>query len=295
MADFADEYWTNDGLRLHYRDYAGGGDGRPVILCLPGLTRNVRDFAALAERLAPAWRVIAIDFRGRGESAYSKEPASYAPLTYAQDVKALLDELALDAIIPIGTSLGGLVTMLLAATDAQRVKGVVFNDVGPEVEPAGIARIRSYVGRSGNWPTWLHAARSLAANQRHVYPNYGIEDWLRMAKRLYRLSGNGRIVIDYDPRISEPMRNAIDEPAPDLWPLLTPLKDVPALILRGELSDVLSTGTVRRMLAALPRAEAVTVPRVGHAPTLEEAAAAEAIDRLLAAVLEAGAQKEPAG
>jgi pimeloyl-ACP methyl ester carboxylesterase len=295
VADFADGYWTNDELKLHYRDYAGGGDGRPVVLCLAGLTRNVRDFAGLAERLAPAWRVIAVDFRGRGESAYGKDPASYTPLTYAQDVQALIRELALDAIVPVGTSLGGLVTMLLAATDAERIKGVVFNDVGPEVEPAGIARIRSYVGRSGNWPTWLHAARSLAANQRHVYPDYGIEDWLRMAKRLYRLSGNGRIVIDYDPRIAEPMRSAADQPAPDLWPLLAPLKDVPALILRGELSDVLSPATVARMKTALPRAETVTVPGVGHAPTLDEPAALEGIENLLAAVLASRTQKEPAG
>jgi pimeloyl-ACP methyl ester carboxylesterase len=295
VAEFVDGYWSNDGLRLHYRDYAGGSDGRPAILCLAGLTRNVRDFAGLADRLAPAWRVIAVDFRGRGESAYSKDSASYTPLTYAQDVQALIGELGLDAFVPVGTSLGGLVTMLLGATAAGRIKGVVFNDVGPEVEAAGIARIRSYVGRSGNWPTWLHAARSLAANQRHVYPDYRIEDWLRMAKRLYRLSGNGRVVIDYDPRISEPMRSAADQPAPDLWPLLEPLKNVPALILRGELSDVLSSATVARMTAAMPAAKAVTIPHVGHAPTLDEPDAIAAIEELLSAVLAGRAQKEPAG
>lgn len=285
MADFTDGYWESDGLRLHYRDYAGGSGGRPAILCLPGLTRNVRDFAGLAERLAPEWRVIAIDFRGRGESAYSKDPASYIPPVYAQDVQALVGELRLSAFVCIGTSLGGLVTMLMAAAEQGRIKGVVFNDVGPEVEAAGIARIRSYVGRSGNWPTWLHAARSLSANQRHVYPDYRIEDWLQMAKRLYRLSGNGRIVIDYDPRISEPMRAAVDQPPVDLWPLIEPLKPVPVLILRGERSDVLSPATIARMTAALPRAEAVMVPNVGHAPTLDEPEARAAIDRLLAKVL----------
>ena len=285
MADFEDGYWTNDGLRLHYRDHAGGSDGRPAILCLPGLTRNVRDFASLADRLAPAWRVIAVDFRGRGESAYSKDSATYIPPVYAQDVQALIGELGLNALVCIGTSLGGLVTMLLAGAEADRIKGVMFNDVGPEVEPGGIARIRSYVGRSGNWPTWLHAARSLAANQKHVYPDYGIEDWLAMAKRLYRLSNNGRIVIDYDPRIAEPMRGVEEQPPVDLWPLIDPLKPAPALILRGEFSDVLSPATVARMTAALPHAEAVTVPRVGHAPTLDEPEAAAAIDRLLAKVL----------
>lgn len=285
MADFVDGYWTSDGLRLHYRDYAGGGDGRPAVLCMPGLTRNVRDFASLAERLAPAWRVITIDFRGRGESAYSKDPASYVPPVYAHDMQALIAELDLTGFVAVGTSLGGLVTLLMAAAERERIKGVVFNDVGPEVEAGGIARIRSYVGRSGNWPTWLHAARSLAANQRHVYPDYKIEDWLKMAKRLYRLSNNGRIVIDYDARIAEPMRTVPDQPAPDLWPLLDPLKGVPALILRGELSDVLAPQTVARMTATLPGAEAVTVPHVGHAPTLDEPEAVAAIDRLLARVL----------
>jgi pimeloyl-ACP methyl ester carboxylesterase len=285
MADFVDGYWTSDGLRLHYRDYAGGSDGRPAILCMPGLTRNVRDFASLADRLAPAWRVITVDFRGRGESAYSKDPASYLPPVYAQDMQALIAELGLTGFVAVGTSLGGLVTLLMAAAERERIKGVVFNDVGPEVEAGGIARIRSYVGRSGNWPTWLHAARSLAANQRHVYPDYKIEDWLKMAKRLYRLSNNGRIVIDYDARIAEPMRTVPDQPAPDLWPLLDPLKGVPALILRGELSDVLAPQTVARMTAALPAAEAVTVPNVGHAPTLDEPEAVAAIDRLLARVL----------
>ncbi|MFD1611043.1 alpha/beta fold hydrolase [Sphingomonas tabacisoli] len=285
MAEYTDGFWWNDGLRLHYRDYPGGADGRPPLLCLPGLTRNVRDFEALANRLAPDWRVIAVDFRGRGESAFSKNPASYTPLIYALDLQALLRELDLTAFVSIGTSLGGLVTMLLAGSERDKIRGAVFNDVGPEVERAGIARIRGYVGRSGNWPTWLHAARSLAASQGQAYPDYRIEDWLAMAKRLYRLSSNGRVVIDYDPRIAEPMRNVADEPAPDLWPMIGPLKDAPVLVLRGALSDVLAPATVERMTQVLPMAEAVTVPRVGHAPTLDEPDAVAAIDRLLAKVL----------
>lgn len=284
MADYTDGYWWNDDLRLHYRDYAGGADGRPPILCMPGLTRNVRDFETLANHLAPAWRVIAVEFRGRGESAYSKNPASYVPLMYALDMQVLIQDLALDGFVAIGTSLGGLVTLLMEG-EKDKVRGVVFNDVGPEVEASGIARIRGYVGRSGNWPTWLHAARALAASQGHAYPDYRIEDWLAMAKRLYRLSPNGRITIDYDPRIAEPMRNAADQPAVDLWPMLDWLKPVPSLILRGELSDVLAPATVARMVETLPRAEAVTVPRVGHAPALDEPEARGAIDRLLDRVL----------
>lgn len=288
MADYTDGYWWNDDLRLHYRDYAGGADGRPALLCMPGLTRNVRDFENLANRLAPAWRVIAVDFRGRGESAYSKNPASYVPLMYALDMGVLIRDLQLNSFVTVGTSLGGLVTMLMAESERERLKGVIFNDVGPEVEAAGIARIRSYVGRSGNWPTWLHAARALAANQVHVYPDYGIEDWLAMAKRLYRLSSSGRIAIDYDPRIAEPMRAASDQPPVDLWPTLEWLKPLPALILRGELSDVLAPATAARMIETLPLAELVTVPGVGHAPSLDEPEAQGAIDRLLTKILKSG-------
>jgi pimeloyl-ACP methyl ester carboxylesterase len=285
MAGFAHGYWwSNDGLRLHYRDYAGGADGRPPILCLPGLTRNARDFAALAERLSPAWRVIAPEFRGRGESAYAKDPMSYVPLTYVQDVEALIRQLELEAFVSIGTSLGGLVTMLMAGAERERLKGVVLNDVGPALEPAGLARIRTYVGKGGNWPTWLHAARALAETNRSAYPGYGIEDWLAMAKRLYRLSSSGRIVIDYDPRIAEPMRLPGGEAGIDLWPALEPLRGVPLVILRGALSDLLAEATVARMQQLLPLAEAVTVPGVGHAPTLAEPAAVAAIDALLARV-----------
>jgi pimeloyl-ACP methyl ester carboxylesterase len=295
MAGFVDGYWWNDGLRLHYRDYAGGTDGRPPILCLPGLTRNARDFEALAETLAPEWRVITVDFRGRGESAYSKNPTSYAPLIYVLDLQALIRELNLEAFIAIGTSLGGLVTMLMAGAERDKIRAVVLNDIAPQVEAAGIDRIRGYVGRGGSWPTWLHAARALAENNRVVFPDYRIEDWLRMAKRLYRLSSNGRVVNDYDTRIAEPMRTAAEQPEVDLWPALEALKDKPALILRGELSDVISPSTVARMNAAMPLAEAVTVPRVGHAPTLDEPVALQAIARLLEKVSSRPDKKGPAG
>jgi pimeloyl-ACP methyl ester carboxylesterase len=285
MAEFAHGYWwSNDGLRLHYRDYPGGADGRPPILCLPGLTRNARDFEELAERLAPDWRVIAIEFRGRGESAYAKDPMSYVPLTYVQDVEALIRELKLEAFVSIGTSLGGLVTMLMAGAERERLRGVVLNDVGPSLEQAGLQRIRAYVGRGGSWPTWLHAARALAETNRHVYPDHAIEDWLKMAKRLYRLSSSGRIVADYDSRIAEPMRLPGGEAGVDLWPALDVLRDVPVLILRGERSDILAPATVARMASVLTNAETVTVPGVGHAPNLTEPEAFEAIERLLAKI-----------
>lgn len=282
MAVFENGYWwSNDGLRLHYRDYAGD-PARPAIICIPGLTRNARDFEGVAARLAGRWRVICVDLRGRGDSAYAKDPMSYVPLTYAQDVERLIGELKLERIILFGTSLGGIVSMLLAAADRKRLAGAVLNDVGPVIEPAGLDRIRSYVGRASAWPTWVHAARALADLNREVYPDYGLEQWLRMAKQLFRLNAQGRIVPDYDAKIAEPFRAPGGEAGVDLWPALDAMKDAPVLITRGEHSDILSPATVVAMKKRLPLAKAVTVPDVGHTPTLEEPAAARAIDRFLA-------------
>ncbi len=282
MADWSDGYWwSNDGLRLHYRDYAGD-DARPPILCIPGLTRNARDFEGVAARLGGDWRVLCLDLRGRGESAYAKDPMSYVPLTYMQDVEALLRELGLDRFILFGTSLGGLVTMLLAPAHRGSLVGALINDVGPDLEPRGLDRIRSYVGQSRAWPTWMHAARHFAAAQADVYPRWGLEDWLRHAHRLCRLTPAGRVVFDYDMRIAEPFKLPGGPTGFDPWRALDGLAGVPTLLVRGALSDLLTEATVARMLERDPAMEAVTVPDVGHAPTLEEPVAAVAIDRLLA-------------
>jgi pimeloyl-ACP methyl ester carboxylesterase len=279
-------WWSPDGLRLHYRDYAGGADGRPPVICLPGLTRNARDFEELAERLSPAWRVLCPDFRGRGESAYAKDPMTYVPLTYVGDVDALLSELGIARFVAVGTSLGGIVTMLLAGAGHGRLAAAVLNDVGPQIEAAGLARIRGYVGRASSWPTWLHAARGLKEANGDVYPDWGIEDWLAHAKRLYRLTSAGRIVLDYDLRIAEPLRVPGNEAGPDMWRALGRLGGVPTLVVRGALSDLLSQATAERMVAELGTAgswaELVTVPRVGHAPLLTETPVEPALDRLLA-------------
>lgn len=288
MADYVDGYWwSNDNLRLHYRDYPGGADGRPPILCIPGLTRNARDFTALAERLSGDWRVICVDLRGRGESAYAKDAMSYVPLTYVQDIERLFLELKVENYVAFGTSLGGIVTMLLASAGKEQIAGVLFNDVGPVIEPAGNARIRSYVGKGGSWPTWLHAARHLAESQAAVYPDYDLTDWLAMAKRLYRLTPAGRIVNDYDLKIAEPFHLPGSDTGIDLWPALLPFRAVPGLVLRGVLSDVLGEGTLARMAEALPLAETLTIDRVGHTPTLVEPEAFAAVERLLGRVLAA--------
>lgn len=291
---FTDGYWwSNDGLRLHFRDYGGApaGNGRPPILCFPGLTRNARDYDAVARRLAPGWRVIAVEFRGRGESAYAKDPMSYVPLTYLQDVEALLGELGVDRFVAFGTSLGGIVTMLLAAAERERVAGALLNDVGPELDPAGLARIRGYVGKASWYPTWVHAARALAEANADVYPGYDIADWLAMAKRLYRLNAAGRIVLDYDMKIAEPFRVPGNEAGPDMWRAIDALAGKPVLVVRGERSDILRAETADAMARRLGAgAELVTVAETGHAPTLAEDAVTGAIDRLLARI-----EREPGG
>lgn len=280
MADWSDGYWSNDGLKLHYRDYPGEAS-RPPIICIPGLTRNARDFEGVAARLAGDWRVICVELRGRGESAHARDPMTYMPVTYLRDMEALVAELKLERFILFGTSLGGLITMLLAASGKERIAGALLNDIGPELEARGLERIRSYVGRSQNWPTWLHAARFLAEAQGDRYPDWEIEDWLVYAKRLCRLNANGRIVFDYDMRIAEPFKLPQGEAGFDLWPAFRALDGIPSLVVHGELSDVLSAASVARMIEAVPTMASVTVPRVGHAPTLDESEAQAAIDALL--------------
>ncbi|MBB5698797.1 alpha/beta fold hydrolase [Sphingomonas yantingensis] len=281
---FSDGYWwSGDGVRLHYRDYPGPTD-RPPILCLPGLTRNARDFEAVAARLSPAWRVIAVDLRGRGESGYAKDPMTYVPLTYLQDVERLVDELKLDRIVAFGTSLGGILTMLLAGTGRPPLAAALLNDVGPELEAAGLARIRGYVGKPAQYPTWMHAARAMAEANGEVYPGYGIEDWLGMAKRLHRLTSAGRIVLDYDMKIAEPFRVPGNEAGVDMWGAFDALAATPTLIVRGDRSDILAADVADRMAARIAGAELVTVANTGHAPTLDEAAVEAAIDRLLSRV-----------
>lgn len=283
-AAFADRTWTSrDGLKLHFRDYPGRAD-RPAVICLPGLTRNARDFAHVAERLAGDWRVLCPDLRGRGDSAYAKDAASYNPLQYADDVGLLLAAEQLDRVVALGTSLGGLVTMILALGSPERLAGALLNDIGPEIDPAGLARIRGYVGQGRSFPTWMHAARAIEELQGAAFPNYEIADWLAMAKRAMVLGSNGRIHFDYDMKIAEPFAQPGGEASADLWPACEALRGRPVTLLRGELSDILSAKTFAQMARTLPEAEAVTVARVGHAPMLDEPAAMAAIDRLLARV-----------
>jgi pimeloyl-ACP methyl ester carboxylesterase len=288
LAAYEDKYWwSHDGLRLHYRDYAGPAD-RPPIVCIPGLTRNARDFAPVADRLAGEWRILSIELRGRGESAYAKDPMTYVPLVYLQDIDKLLDELALPQFVGFGTSLGGIMLMLLGSTGRERMAGALINDIGPEIDQKGLDRIRQNLGGAASYGTWVHAARGLAEIDAEVYPDYALEDWLGYAKRRYRLTSQGRIVPDYDQRIAEPFRVPGGEAGVDLWPALEAMRGMPIAVVRGALSDLLSEATAGEMKRRIPDLDLVTVPRVGHTPVLDEPEAGLAIDRLLARVLAAG-------
>lgn len=283
---YEDRTWTTkDGLSLYYRDYPGpdGYDGPPV-LCMHGLTRNSRDFAELAEHLSGERRVIVPEMRGRGQSAYAPDSASYNPAQYVADIEALLADQGIERFIAIGTSMGGLMTMLLAHAKPGRIVAVVMNDIGPEVNPDGIERIKSYVGQGRSYPTWVHAARSLCEVHGPAFPDYDLEDWLDMAKRVLVVSQNGRISYDYDMAIAEPFNEPGGAAPADLWTAFDALRGVPMLLVRGELSDLITAETVREMKARNPAMTSITVPRVGHAPMLNEPEARDAIDALLAKV-----------
>ncbi len=176
---------VTDGLRLHYRDYPGTA-GKPPLLCLPGLTRNVKDFQSFAERFSPDHRVLVLEFRGRGESDYDPIPARYVPPTYARDVIQFLDELTIERAIFVGTSLGGLVTMAVAMLCLDRIAAAILNDIGPDLSPIGLERIRNYVGGDSRFRTWDEAADTLARNNGHVPPSYTHADWVKMAHRVCR-------------------------------------------------------------------------------------------------------------
>jgi pimeloyl-ACP methyl ester carboxylesterase len=222
--------------------------------------------------------------RGRGDSAYAKDSVSYHAGQYINDIAALLAEEQITRFVVIGTSLGGLLTMAMASSMADSIAGVILNDIGPEIEASGLERIRGYVGQGRSFPTWMHAARALEVSYSAAFPDYQISDWLTLAKQIMALGGNDRIVFDYDMKIAEPLSQTNAGEQPDLWGGLAALAGKPMLFVRGALSDVFSDHTLAEMKLLLPDAESVVIPRVGHAPSLQELEAVAAIDRLLVRV-----------
>lgn len=298
MTNYRDiHYCSKDGLALYARDYPGpAADGErqvntPAILCLHGLTRNSADFAALAEHLAPRHRVICADQRGRGLSDYDPVPANYQPQTYVGDMFTLLDHLGLGQVVVIGTSMGGLMGMIMGALQPARVLALVLNDIGPQVDPAGLARIKSYVGKSRPVTSWEQAVAQARELNHREFPDFDEARWQTFTRALYR-DCDGVPVLAYDPAIAEPIdREEAAAVPPDLWPLFESLP-MPVLVLRGAHSDILAPECARRMVDRGDDCRLVEVPGRGHAPTLEEALAVEAIEGFLAGSAEVTARRE---
>lgn len=280
---------TVDGLALYARDYAPllPETGAPVI-CLHGLTRNSRDFEVVAPRIAALGRrVVAADMRGRGKSANDPDPAHYVPAVYAQDVIKLMDALAIPKAVFIGTSMGGLITMVLATIAPDRIAASILNDVGPKLSAAGLARIGSYVGRTQPVASWAEAAEAVRAIAGAAYPDRLDDDayWVAFAKRTFRERDDGRFETDYDAHIALAFAD-FDEtaPVPDLTPFFQALAKKPVLSVRGAISDLLPADVVELMRSVKPDLETVTVENVGHAPTLDEPDAWDAVLSFLAKV-----------
>ena len=276
-------YRSRDGLKLYYRDYPGDPNNTPV-LCLHGLARNCRDFEALALRIVPGRRVITPDLRGRGRSQYDSMWMNYHPMTYVDDLWALLREVGLDRVIVIGTSLGGLVAMLMAAVRAQTFAGVVLNDIGPEVDPVGAARIRGYVGRFPPPKDWDEAVAQMKVAFGAALPGFTDAQWREFVRLSYVDDGSGVPRMDADPRIGDAVR-AIQPPpgaVQGMWLAFGALRTIPTLAIRGALSDVLSTQTLDRMQRDKPDLKCVTVRNRGHVPQLDEPRCVAALEQLLA-------------
>ena len=288
-------YASRDGLSLYYREY---GSGSNVIICLPGLTRNSKDFHDLATRLSSDFRVLCLDLRGRGQSERDPKWRHYHPGTYARDTWTLLDKLAIKDFIIIGTSLGGLVAMIMSSQQAGRIKGVVMNDIGPEIDPVGYQRILSYAGIKTDINSWQDAAERCKLTSGQPASDLPEEFWLQTARGTYRENSDGIPEPDMDSNIGKALRKdaklglilarirktgllkriagVFIEP----WDSFRTM-NMPCLVLRGSTSDILSEDIVERMTAVKPDLQSAVIPNRGHAPLLDEAESLTAIDNFL--------------
>lgn len=267
-----------DGRRLVYHDSHSEG---PAVLCLPGLTRNGRDFAGLAQHLAGRYRVLRLDPRGRGLSEWAADPLTeYTVPVEAGDAVALLDHLGLDRAAIIGTSRGGLQGMTIAATVPQRVSALVLNDIGPVIEAEGLAYILTYLGIEPEAESFDEAARALEASLGPAFPDLTPEQWRGFARTIFRDEG-GRPRLSYDPRLRQAVEATFPQGPIELWELFDACAATPLLTIRGANSNILSAVTLAEMARRRPDMAHVTVPNRGHPPFLDEASARAAIDSFL--------------
>lgn len=277
-------YTSQDGLRLFARDYGDRLSRRTPVICLPGLTRNSKDFDALANHLSATRRVICPDLRGRGRSQYCENWTDYTPQAEMLDVFDLMASIGIQHAIFVGTSRAGIITMLMAAQRPNVVRGAILNDIGPEIEVDGLRRIATYAGLMEAPPSWTEAAFKLRMMNEREFPTLTGDDWYAHARRTFAEEA-GVPKIDYDPKIGTALRKGLDAAngvLPDMWPQFKALSHVPVLCLRGENSDILSADTVARMEKTHPSVAALTVSDRGHVPFLDEPEVLNAIDTFLA-------------
>ncbi len=277
-------YYSQEGLKLYARDYGARASSKTPILCLPGLTRNSKDFAELAEHLSSDRRVLCPDFRGRGKSEYARSWTDYTPTNEMRDTLDLMAVAGVNHAIIVGTSRGGLVAMTMALHRPTAIKGVIMNDVGPEVDTTGITRILGYAGKMEAPASWEQAAITIRQmNERH-FPNMPGENWHAFARMTFR-DENGKPALDYDAAIGTGLRRAAKLTRgniPTMWKEFGALSHIPLLLVRGENSDLLSASTAARMGAEHPDMTLVTAKDRGHAPFLNEPEVTVAIDKFLA-------------
>jgi pimeloyl-ACP methyl ester carboxylesterase len=270
------KFSTPNGVKLHYLDH--GTEGKPPLLCIHGMTGNAHNFDALAPRLSSSYQVMSLDVRGRGDSGWTAS-TEYTPQNYVADLAGLLDYLKIERVTLIGTSMGGMISILFAGGYPQRVAKLILNDIGPDLDPAGIARIGSYVGEA---PGEFNNLPEVAAYYREHYPpmrNIPEPELIEQVKWSVKPADNGKLMWKMDPQIRKPMRTAA-RPL-DLWVPFARI-EAPVLVIRGAESDILASRTVERMKSVIRSVEAVEVAGVGHAPSLMEPESLDAIRKFLA-------------
>lgn len=282
---------ASDGLRLHAADYGRGNSAtreRLPIVCLPGLTRNTRDFDDLAQLLsadakAPR-RVVSFDYRGRGQSGWDKDPSRYNITIEAEDVLTGMAVLGLEHAIFIGTSRGGLIMHVLAATRPGVMAAGVLNDIGPVIEGAGLAQIKAYLSRMPEPKTWADAAQILSEAHSRSFPALTEADWGDFARAIY-VEREGKLVSDYDPKLLDALKGIdLSTPLPTLWPQFEGLGRMPLMALRGEHSTLLSPETLNEMKHRVPALQTHTVAGHGHAPILHLSGIPDILKRFFASV-----------
>jgi len=265
---------TADGLRLDYRDEGAG----PAVLCLPGLTRDLRDFEELAASLHNV-RLLRLTPRGRFGSDWDANHLNYNIPAEAADVVAFLDFLGLDKVVIIGTSRGGLQAMVIAATAPNRLAGLVLNDIGPELAPGGLGRIMDYLGVAPKAESLDALVSALNSNMAAAFPDLSEAKWQSLAQRWFDIRPDG-VHLTYDPKLRDAVLAQSAQPAPDLWPLFDLLPS-PLAVVRGENSDLLTAETLAKMQAKRPSLIAAIVPNRGHVPFLDEPESLAAIHAVL--------------